>query len=133
PGPALVGGGDCSGETAALGLPAGNSVAGGNTNTSTNQSARCASRRSFRIRLRAPSGERLRSATVFVGGKRVTITSRGKRYSTIRGRLLKAPINLRGLPKGVITVRVEAVTTTGKRYVDLRRYRTCTEKRRHKA
>jgi hypothetical protein len=131
-GPALVGGGDCSGETAALGLPAGNSVAGGNTNTSTNRSARCASRRSFRIRLRAPNGERLRSATIFVGGKRVSITSRGKRYSTIRGRLLRAPVNLRGLPKGTVTVRVQAVTTSGKHYVQVRRYRTCTLKRTSK-
>ena len=132
-GPALVGGGDCSGETAALGLPTAGAQPGGNAATGTNQStAGCASRRSFRIRLRAPNGEKLRSATIYVGGKRVSITSHGKRYSTIRGRLLRAPVNLRGLPRGTVTVRVQAITTSGKRYVELRRYRTCALKRTHK-
>ena len=50
---------------------------------------------------------------------------------TLTGRRrLASGITLRGLPKGTFTVRVEAVTTTGRHLVDLRRYRTCTVKRK---
>ncbi|HEY3188360.1 MAG TPA: sialidase family protein [Solirubrobacteraceae bacterium] len=132
-GPALVGGGDCSGETAGLGLPASSSTVGaaggGNAATGTSGSRRsCVSRRHFRMRLRAPAGERLKSARLFVNGKPVTIRSNGKRLRTLRGRRLTLPVDLRGLPKGSFTVRIEAVTASGKRVVDLRRYRTCTRK-----
>ena len=92
----------------------------------------CASRRSFRIRLRAPKGQRLRSATLYVAGKRVSVRSHGKLHSTLRGTLLRAPVNLTGLPSGSFTVRVEAVTTSGKHLVDLRRYRTCAAKTKPK-
>ena len=121
-GPALTGGGDCSGQTAALGLPGGGVQASGTPR-------RCVSRRAFPIRLRAPKGQRLSRATIFVRGRRVSVTSRGRRYRTLRGRLLRAAVNLRGLPKGTFTVRIEAVTRSGKRLVDLRRYRTCAVKR----
>ena len=130
-GPALVGGGDCSGDTANLGLPASSSGAGGGNGATGTSGSRghCVSRRRFRIRLRPPAGERLRSAKLFVAGKQVSIRSRGKLLHTLRGRRLTLPIDLRGLPKGAFTVRVEAVTVSGKRLVDLRRYRTCTPKR----
>jgi hypothetical protein len=120
-GPALRGGGDCSGEQASLGLP---------QNSTTTTSARaCVSRRTFRIRLRAPKGQRLKRASLFVAGHRVTIRVGKRRLTTLTGKRLTAPVNLRGLPKGTFTVRVEAVTTKGKRFVDLRTYRTCTVKK----
>lgn len=81
----------------------------------------CASRRSFFIRLRAPRGQRLRRATVFVNGRKVRV---------LRGRRLRARVNLRGLPRGAFSVRVVAVTTTGRRVSGTRRYHTCTRKRR---
>ena len=108
-GPALRGGGDCSGESAPL--------SSGPTPTT---ARRCVSRRNFRIRLRRPRGQRLRRATVYVNGKRVRV---------VRGRRLRARVNLRGLPRGTFTVRVEAVTTRGKRFREVRRYRTCTPRR----
>lgn len=83
----------------------------------------CASRRSFRIRLRAPAGQRLRSARVYVNGHRVRV---------LRGRRLTAPVNLRGLPHGRFTVKVVAVTTAGRVLTETRRYRTCTPKRTSK-
>lgn len=82
----------------------------------------CASRRNFRIRLRAPHGERLRSAKVFVNGRRVAV---------LRGRRLTAPVDLRNLPKGRFTVKVIATTTTGRTITETRRYRTCAPKRKH--
>ena len=85
----------------------------------------CRSRRAFTIRLRQPRrGGRIRSARVFVNGKRVKV---------LRGRRLRARVNLRGLPKGRYTVRVVLRTTRGRRIVAKRRYRTCVPKRRRKA
>ena len=85
----------------------------------------CRSRRAFTIRLRRPRrGGRIRSAKVFVDGKRVKV---------LRGRRLRARVNLRGLPRGRYTVRVVIRTTRGKRIVAKRRYRTCVPERRRKA
>jgi hypothetical protein len=109
-GPSLRGGGDCSGQVAALGLPAGDTPGA---------KGACASRRSFRIRLRHPAGDRLRSASVFVNGKRVRV---------LTGRRLRSSVDLRGLPKGRVTVRIQAVTQRGKKLTEVRRYRTCVRK-----
>ena len=76
----------------------------------------CRSRRRFTIHLREPKRGRLARARVYVNGKRVRV---------LRGRRLRARVNLRGLPKGRYTVRVVAVTTTGRRVTEKRRYRTC--------
>jgi len=79
---------------------------------------RCASRRAFRIRLRPRT---LRSARVYVNGRRVR---------TLRGKRLRAPVDLRGLPKGRFTVKVIGVTRRGKRATETRRYHTCVPKPR---
>ena len=81
---------------------------------------RCRSRRSFTIRLREPKRGRLVAARVYVNGKRVKV---------VRGKRLRARVNLRGLPKGRYTVRVVAITSTGRRVTETRRYRTCTPAR----
>ena len=81
----------------------------------------CVSRRRFQIRLRAPRGQRLRSARVYVNGRQVRL---------LTGRRLRSAVNLRGLPPGRFTVRIVARTRRGQRIVSVRRYRTCTPKRR---
>src|SRR4051794_8029405 len=123
-GPALVGGGDCSGDQASLGLP---------QNSATASARACVSRRNFHIRLRAPKGQHLKRASIYVAGKRVTVRLGKKRIKTLTGRRLTLPVNLRGLPKGTFTIRVEAVTRRGRRFVDLRTYSTCTVKQKTKA
>lgn len=84
-------------------------------------SRRCVSRRRFRIRLRAPRGDPLTSARVFVNGKRVKV---------LRGNRLTAPIDLRGLPKGRFRVKVTATTRSGRALTSTRKYRTCAKQRR---
>jgi Domain of unknown function DUF11 len=84
-------------------------------------SRRCVSRRRFPIRLRAPKGMKLKSARVWVDGKRVAVRKRG-------GRLV-ATIDLRGMRKGRFAVQVRAVTADGRKVRDKRRYRTCAKKR----
>jgi hypothetical protein len=81
---------------------------------------RCASRRSFRVTMRGIARNRVRSLTVYVDGKRRAVR---------RGRTLKVPVDLRGLPKGTVRVKVVARTRGGKRIVDERRYRTCVPRR----
>jgi hypothetical protein len=82
----------------------------------------CASRRRFRIRLtRAPRGDRVRSAQVLVNGKRATV---------VRGTRLRAPIDLRGLPKRTVRVTVTVRTAKGRTLRSARTYHTCVAKKR---
>jgi hypothetical protein len=74
---------------------------------------RCVSRRHFRVRLR---GRRLRSVRIYVDGRRRLL---------LRGRRTTAPVDLRGLPAGRVRVLIAATTTTGRRIVVRRTYRTC--------
>ena len=76
----------------------------------------CISRRVFRIRLRVPRGKTAVSATVRVNGKQVKV---------VRGKRLRAPVVLRGLPKGNITVKISIRLKGGKRVNGTRRYNTC--------
>lgn len=76
----------------------------------------CVSRREFRIRLRVPRGKTAISATVRVNGKQVKV---------VRGKRLRAPVILRGLPKGKITVKISIKLKGGKRVNGTRRYNTC--------
>ena len=81
---------------------------------------RCASRRNFAIRLRAPKGEKLRSARVYVNGRRVRVLS---------GKRLRSRVDLRGLPKGTVRVKVAATTARGTKLTDTRTYHTCVARR----
>ena len=81
--------------------------------------ASCQSRRRFRIHVRKPRRGRLASARVYVDGRRVR---------TLSGRRVRAVVDLRGLPRGRFTVRVVLTTTTGRKVVRVRRYRTCTRR-----
>jgi hypothetical protein len=81
----------------------------------------CVSRRRLRLRLRTPAGERLRNARVYVNGRLKT---------TLRGRRLSVPVDLRGLPRGTVRVKVVATTRSGRRVTVQKRYRTCTARRR---
>jgi len=81
----------------------------------------CVSRRTFTIHPRAPRGQTLRSARVFVNGKLV---------ASPRGRHLHATIDLRGLPKGSPRVTLVLRTRSGRTYVRTRIYRTCAARSR---
>jgi cytochrome c peroxidase len=81
----------------------------------------CSSRRSFSIRLRAPRRDRIR---------RVTVTVNGHKARDLRGRSLRrAPVDLRGLPRGIVRVRILVRTAKGRETLYLKRYRTCTKRR----
>lgn len=79
-------------------------------------SKRCVSRRNFVIHLRAPRGQALRSARVFLNGRQVAAP---------HGRRLRAGIDLRGLPRGIARVTIFLRTRSGHAYVRTRVYRTC--------
>ena len=81
---------------------------------------RCVSRRNLRIRIRKLKGVTVVSATVTVNGRRVRV---------VRGKRLRAPVDLRGLPSGRLTVRVKVKTSAGATVTAARRYRACAPKR----
>jgi ABC-2 type transport system ATP-binding protein len=86
-------------------------------------SRRCLSRRRFEIRVRRGHGrKRLRSARVYVDGRRVKVHRRAGR--------LRAVVDLRGRQKQQVRVRIVARTRSGKRRHDTRVYRTCTPRRK---
>lgn len=76
----------------------------------------CVSRRNFRVHLRVPVGTIVRSARVTVAGRPVKV---------IRGGRLTVPIDLRGMPLGVVEVRIRLVTASGAVLRERRTYRTC--------
>ena len=72
-------------------------------------------RRTIRLRVKAPRGDRLRRVRIFVNGKR-------KR--TVRGRAARRAIRVK-LPAGRTRVTVRATTRKGRRLVRRRTYRRC--------
>ena len=79
----------------------------------------CVSRRRFTIRLKAPKGTSVKSATISINGK---VKAR------VKGGRTRAPVNLRGLPKGRVKVKVVVRASNGRTYVSTRTYRTCAAK-----
>jgi hypothetical protein len=82
----------------------------------------CSSGRNFRIRLVPPArGDRIRSATVTLDGRRVRV---------LRGRRLHSAIDLRGLPRGTFRLTVTVRTARGRTLRSARTYRTCARRAR---
>ena len=81
----------------------------------------CASRRSFTVHIQRFGGIKFRSAK---------ITFRGKVLANRKGdKNVKAPIVLKGLPRGTFTVHIRVVTVHGKVIKGTRTYHTCVSKR----
>jgi hypothetical protein len=81
---------------------------------------RCVSRRFFRIKLRRRFQPAIVAVTVRLRG--VTRVLRRRPWGTI--------VDLRGLPRGRFTVRITALTRTGRTIRGTRKYRTCRGKLR---
>src|SRR4051812_17079353 len=73
----------------------------------------CKSRRNFTVKLYRPRGDRIKRVTVLVNGRRVTD------LRTARSR--RARVDLRGLAKGVVRVKIVARTAKGREIVTLRK------------
>ena len=82
----------------------------------------CVSNRKFRIRVRTPKNVKIASVTVLLNAKKIAVHS-GKRITT--------PIDLRKLPTGRFTVKVQIKLADGRRVSGSRRYRTCAPKHHH--
>lgn len=104
-----------TGAPRALGLPPAPSAP-----ASPGKPAAAACARTLTIKVTAPGGRRLRSAQIFVNGRRVR---------SLRGRSLRVPVTLRRLPRGRVTVKIVARTRAGKRLKSSRRYDSCTGRR----
>jgi len=78
----------------------------------------CLSRRRFPIHLKGVKG---------IVKAKIELT--GVPTRTVKGKALGLPIDLRGLPKGKVVVRITITTKSGKRLVGKRSYHTCANKR----
>jgi sugar lactone lactonase YvrE len=78
--------------------------------------AACALMHSLKLRLSQQGRVRLRSARIYVNGKRV---------KQLTGRAVTAPVTLTGLPRTSFTVEVVAITTKGKRLTTTKHYANC--------
>ena len=85
---------------------------------------KCVSRRKFTIHVRRPSGAAYRSIAVTVNGRTKL------RLKGLKANKVKSKVSLKGLPAGKIAVKITAVTTTGRKAVSLRTYKTCATRKR---
>jgi len=83
---------------------------------------RCVSRRRLTIHIRRPSGTTYSSIAVTVNG-RPKLRPKG-----LKAKKVKTTVSLKGLPAGKVKVKITAVTTTGRRAVSTRTYKTCAAK-----
>jgi len=79
-------------------------------------SRECVSRRRFPIRVRVPRGLRVLSTRIFVDGRRVRV---------LKGRRLRAMVDLRGKRVGTFKVELAVRVGAGRTLIGTRRYRTC--------
>ena len=80
----------------------------------------CRSRRIFTIRIARRGRPRPVRGIVYVNGRRV---------ARVTGKRLRARVDLRGLPRGTVRVRVSVRYATGRTATVTRRYRTCVKRR----
>lgn len=84
---------------------------------------KCLSVRLFKIHLADPRYDPL---------KKVTVTLKARKIATSRqGKLVVATINLKGLPKGAFTIKIQATTVLGHSLSASRTYHTCIKKIKH--
>jgi hypothetical protein len=87
-------------------------------------SKKCVSRRKFAIHIRRPRGMTFKSIAVTVNGRTKL------RLKGLKAKKVKSTVNLKGLPAGKVRVKITAVTSTGRKAVIKRTYRTCVAKKR---
>jgi hypothetical protein len=83
-------------------------------------SARCGSRRNFRIRIRQVRGVTYKNVKVFVNGRPSRVTRSDRFRSTV---------DLRKLPYGTFKVKIVVTTSDARTIEGTRKYRTCRTKR----
>jgi hypothetical protein len=83
---------------------------------------KCLSARLFQIHLLDPKNDPFKKVSVTIKGYK-------KKIATVRkGKYIVATINLKGLPKGVFTVKIKATTVLGHSLSASRTYHTCKKK-----
>jgi hypothetical protein len=87
-------------------------------------SKKCVSRRKFAIHIRRPRGMTYQSIAVTVNGRTKL------RLKGLQAKKVKTTVNLEGLPAGKVRVKITAVTSTGRKAVIKRTYKTCVAKKR---
>jgi hypothetical protein len=95
--------------------PAATGGAGGSTGA-----RRCAGRRRFTVHVRLPRGARVRDVRATLGGRRIRAAR--------SGRTLRVRVDLRGMSKSVVTLRVRVRLRDGRTVRTVRVYHPCTRR-----
>ncbi|HTA36325.1 MAG TPA: hypothetical protein VK761_06385 [Solirubrobacteraceae bacterium] len=103
-------------------LPAASGVAAFTQAVSLPSAKRCFSNREFQIHLRNPANDPLKRVSIALGGRHLLVARRAGR--------IEATVNLKGLPKGAFTVKIQALTVLGHRLSGSRTYHTCVSRSR---
>jgi hypothetical protein len=98
-------------------------VAATHANVGLPSSKVCLSKRKFIAHPRAPHGVKLVRVEVLINGKPKSQGALTKRHTTI---------NLIGLPKGTFKISMVVTASNGKKYVDIRTFKTCVPKKHKK-
>jgi hypothetical protein len=88
--------------------------------------ASCVSAQHLRLALAGRRGRQLRSARVYVNGRRVPAHAGQGLRATVNRRT--GTIDLNGLPSGAVRVRIVVVTRAGRHLAVQRRYRACSSR-----
>jgi hypothetical protein len=80
----------------------------------------CRANSRLRFKLKTPKGTKLKSATIYVGKRKV---------GTLRGKRLRSTVSLR-LPRGRVAVRIVGTSTKGERLEAKRTYKACPKARK---
>ena len=103
---------------------AGSGVAGVKETLTLPSAKQCLSGRLFKIHLADPKYDPL---------KTVSVTLKGRKIATVRkGKYVIATIDLKGLPKGAFTIKINATTVLKHHLSATRTYHTCIAKIKHK-
>ncbi len=86
---------------------------------------KCLSLRRFAIHIRNAHYDPFKAVTVTLRGHKIPVVLQGQTYV--------ATINLKGLPRGAFTVKINGMTFRGNRVAGSRRYHTCTKKKTRKS
>lgn len=84
----------------------------------------CLSLRHFQIHIRDPRNDAFKTVTITLKDRKIA--------STRRGKYIVATIDLKGLPKGAFTIRINATTVLGQHINGRRTYHTCVPKKASK-
>lgn len=110
----------CTNSALTARLPGASGLAGSRLKLSLPSAKKCLSLRRFQIHLQDSRYDPLKKVSVWINGRKIATRRKGK--------YVVATINLKGLPKGAFTIKIQATTVLGHHLSASRTFHTCLKK-----